>query len=183
MPIRAPPAEARRRPRSATPSVRIVRDCFGGGWRRVLPARRCAGWEPITHQRQHVGPARGVVAVLAQAMLRRHHCLRPGLSDRSQPPLEPRILDRLAPAWVADLTSIRVATTVVSLAGILDAFTRRCVGWPSSGARSRRVCPWPPWRRLSRSASRRAAASTTRLEVSTWPALRACAAGRSSGRA
>jgi putative transposase len=37
--------------------------------------------------------------------------------------------DRLDQAWVADRTSIRRPTTFVYLACLLDAFSRRCVGW------------------------------------------------------
>jgi len=41
-------------------------------------------------------------------------------------------LDRLDQAWVADLTYIRLPATFVYLAGILDAFSRRCIGWKLS---------------------------------------------------
>ena len=34
--------------------------------------------------------------------------------------------------WVADLTYIRLPPTFAYLAGILDAWSRRCVGWPLS---------------------------------------------------
>jgi len=32
-------------------------------------------------------------------------------------------------AWVADITDVRLPTTFVYLAAILDAYARRCVGW------------------------------------------------------
>jgi putative transposase len=35
-------------------------------------------------------------------------------------------------AWVADLTYIRLPTTFVYLAAILDAYSRRCIGWALS---------------------------------------------------
>ena len=35
-------------------------------------------------------------------------------------------------AWVADITYIRLPTTFVYLAAILDAYSRRCVGWALS---------------------------------------------------
>lgn len=35
-------------------------------------------------------------------------------------------------AWVADITSIRLPTTFVYLASVLDAWSRRCVGWQLS---------------------------------------------------
>jgi putative transposase len=37
--------------------------------------------------------------------------------------------ERRDQAWVADLTSIRLPTTFVYLACLLDAHSRRCVGW------------------------------------------------------
>jgi putative transposase len=41
-------------------------------------------------------------------------------------------LDRLDQAWVADSTSVRLPTTFVSLACLLDACSRRCIGWKLS---------------------------------------------------
>lgn len=35
-------------------------------------------------------------------------------------------------AWVADSTSVRLPTTCVYLACLLDAFSRRCIGWTRS---------------------------------------------------
>ena len=42
------------------------------------------------------------------------------------------VLDRLDQAWVADITSIRRPTTFVYLAAILDAYSRRGIGWELS---------------------------------------------------
>lgn len=42
------------------------------------------------------------------------------------------VLDRLDQAWVADMTYIRLPTTFVYLAAILDAYSRRCIGWALS---------------------------------------------------
>ncbi len=52
-------------------------------------------------------------------------------------PVYPNILAETAltapnQAWVADLTYIRLRTAFVYLACILDAFSRRCVGWALS---------------------------------------------------
>ena len=44
-----------------------------------------------------------------------------------------RVPDELDRAWVADLTYIRLATTFVYLAVLLDACSRRVVGWALSG--------------------------------------------------
>ena len=41
-------------------------------------------------------------------------------------------LDGLNQAWVADVTYIRLPTTFVYLAAILDAYSRRCIGWALS---------------------------------------------------
>lgn len=42
------------------------------------------------------------------------------------------VLTRVDQAWVADITSIRLPTTFVYLACVLDAFSRRYVGWKRS---------------------------------------------------
>jgi putative transposase len=39
------------------------------------------------------------------------------------------VLEKPDQAWVADITSIRLRSAFVSLACLLDAFSRRCVGW------------------------------------------------------
>ena len=38
-------------------------------------------------------------------------------------------IDRLDQAWISDITYIRLPTTFCYLAAILDAYSRRCVGW------------------------------------------------------
>ncbi len=38
-------------------------------------------------------------------------------------------IEQLDRAWVADITYIRLPTTFVYLACVLDAYSRRCVGW------------------------------------------------------
>jgi putative transposase len=42
------------------------------------------------------------------------------------------VLDRIDQAWVADITYIRLPTAFAYLAAILDAFSRRCIGWALS---------------------------------------------------
>jgi transposase InsO family protein len=44
------------------------------------------------------------------------------------------VLDHLDQAWVADLTYIRLPQAFVYLATILDAYSRRCIGWHLSRA-------------------------------------------------
>ncbi len=41
-------------------------------------------------------------------------------------------IDRLDQVWVADITYIRLPTAFVYLAAVLDAYSRRCVGWQLS---------------------------------------------------
>ncbi len=42
------------------------------------------------------------------------------------------VLDGLHQAWVSDLTYIRLPTSFVYLAAILDAYSCKCVGWALS---------------------------------------------------
>jgi putative transposase len=42
------------------------------------------------------------------------------------------VLTRTDQAWVADITSIHLPTSFVYLACVLDAFSRRCIGWKRS---------------------------------------------------
>ncbi len=46
--------------------------------------------------------------------------------------LRETVLTGLNQAWVADLTYIRLPTAFVYLACVLDAYSRRCVGWQLS---------------------------------------------------
>ena len=62
-------------------------------------------------------------------------------------PVYPNLARELAPTavnelWVADITYIRLRNEFVYLAVILDAFSRKVVGW-ALGRRSRRNCPSP----------------------------------------
>ena len=45
-----------------------------------------------------------------------------------EPPRRHRI-DGLDQVWIADITYLRLPTTFCYLAAILDAYSRRCVGW------------------------------------------------------
>jgi putative transposase len=106
---------------------RLVLEFPGYGYRRVTKALQQEGWA-VNHKR--------VLRVLRQEALlcqlqRRFvvttdsaHGLRiyPNL-------LAAATLTGLDQAWVADLTYIRLPTTFAYLACILDAWSRRCVGW------------------------------------------------------
>ena len=108
----------------------IVLEYPGYGYRRVKAQLHRDGWT-VNHKR--------VVRVMRQEALlcelqRRwtpttdsHHCLQtyPNL-------LAGQVLTRANQAWVADITYIRLPTTFVYLACVLDAWSRRCVGWQLS---------------------------------------------------
>ena len=106
---------------------RIVLEFPGYGYRRVAKTLQRAGWD-VNHKR--------VLRVMRQEALlcqleRRFvvttdaaHALRtyPNLLAGAE-------LTGSDQAWVADLTYVRLPTTFVYLACLLDAWSRRCVGW------------------------------------------------------
>jgi putative transposase len=107
---------------------RIVLDFPGYGYRRVTHALRRAGWGPLNHKR--------VLRVMREesllCQLKRRFIVTTDSThgSRTYPNLlKGATLDRLDQAWVADLTYIRLPTTFVYLACILDAYSRRCIGW------------------------------------------------------
>lgn len=109
---------------------RIVLDFPGYGYRRVTQALRRAGW-PVNHKR--VVHVMREEALLCQ--LKRHFVVTTDSAHgyRTYPNLVAgATLDRLDQAWVADITYIRLPTTFVYLACLLDAFSRRCIGWKLS---------------------------------------------------
>ena len=104
----------------------VVLEFPGYGYRRVTKALVREGWV-VNHKR--------VLRVMRQESLLCHlkrrfvvttdsrHALRiyPNLAR-----FEPTCPDQL---WVADITYIRLPTTLVYLACVLDAWSRRCIGW------------------------------------------------------
>jgi transposase InsO family protein len=105
----------------------LVLDLPGYGYRRVTAALRRAGWT-INHKR--------VLRVMRKESLLCQ--LRRGFvvttDSRHAHPTYPNLLAGLAltgldQAWVADLTYIHLPQAFVYLAAILDAHSRRCVGW------------------------------------------------------
>ncbi len=106
---------------------RLVLDFPGYGYRRVTQALRRSGW-PVNHKR--------VLRVMREesllCQLKRRFVLTTDSAHgyRTYPNLlAGAALDRLDQAWVADITYIRLPTAFVYLACLLDAFSRRCVGW------------------------------------------------------
>lgn len=109
---------------------RIVLEFPGYGYRRVAHALARQAWD-VKHQR--------VPRVMREESLLCHFKKRFVATTDSRHGLQtfPNLLDdlelrRLDQAWVADSTSSRLPTTFVDLASLLDAFSRRCVGWKLS---------------------------------------------------
>jgi putative transposase len=99
----------------------------GYGYRRVTKALQRDGWD-VNHKR--------VLRVMRQeallCQLQRRFVVTTDSAHRLR--TYPNLLlemDLAGPdqAWVADLTYIRLPTTFAYLACILDAWSRRCIGW------------------------------------------------------
>lgn len=106
---------------------RIILEFSGYGYRRVTHALKRQGWT-VNHKR--------VLRIMREESLLCHLKKRFVTTTNSRhgfPVYPNRLADFLltAPdqAWVADLTYIRLRSAFVYLACILDAFSRRCVGW------------------------------------------------------
>ncbi len=111
---------------------RIVLEFPGYGYRRVTKALQRDGWE-VNHKRVlRVMREEALLCQLERRFVRTTdtaHALR----------TYPNLRADLAPArpdhiWVADITYIRLPTTFAYLACVLDAWSRRCVGWELSRA-------------------------------------------------
>jgi transposase InsO family protein len=110
---------------------RIVLDFAGYGYRRVTHALRRAGWGLINHKR--------VLRVMREesllCQLKRRFVVTTDSAHgyRTYPNLlATAAVDRLDQAWIADITYIRLPAAFVYLACILDACSRRCIGWKLS---------------------------------------------------
>jgi len=111
---------------------RVVLELPGSGYRRVTTALQRDGWE-VNHQR--VFRVMRDEALLCQ--LERRFIHTTDSAHRLRP--YPNLVTDLVPArpdhiWVADITSIRLPTTFAYLACVLDAWSRRGVGWQLSKA-------------------------------------------------
>jgi putative transposase len=109
---------------------RLVLDFPGYGYRRVTRQLQRDGWN-VNHKR-----ALRVMreeSLLCQLKKRFVTTTNSGHAHRVYPNLlANRVLDGLNQAWAADVTYIRLPTTFVYLAAILDAYSRRCIGWALS---------------------------------------------------
>jgi putative transposase len=97
------------------------------GYRRITAALQRRGWE-VNHKR---------VLRLMRAdnllCLRRRRCVVT-TDSRHHLPVYPNLARALRPQavnqlWIADITYIRLRTQFVYLAVVLDAFSRRVIGW------------------------------------------------------
>lgn len=110
---------------------RIILEFAGYGYRRVTHELARRGWQ-INHKR--------VLRIMREESLLcqiKKHFVITTTNSRHGFAVYPNVLvDALlsAPdqAWVADFTYIRLRSAFVYLACILDAFSRRCVGWELS---------------------------------------------------
>jgi transposase InsO family protein len=109
---------------------RIVLECPGYGYRRVTHQLRRQGW---------VVNAKRVLRIMREESLLCHLKRRfvPTTDSRHRLGSYPNLLRGQAvgqpnQAWVADLTYIRLPTAFCYLAAILDAYSRRVVGWELS---------------------------------------------------
>ena len=108
----------------------IVLEFPGYGYRRVTKQLHREGWG-VNHKR--VLRVMREEALLCQLKRRFVVTTDSGHNHRTYPNLlEGLALDGLDQAWVADITYIRLPTSFVYLAAILDACSRKCIGWELS---------------------------------------------------
>jgi transposase InsO family protein len=106
---------------------RIVLEFPGYGYRRVTAALKREGWSV---NRKRVLRVMREESLLCQ--LRRR--FKPTTDSAHAFGVYPNLIkdtefDGLDQAWIADITYVRLPTTFCYLAAILDAYSRRCVGW------------------------------------------------------
>ncbi len=111
---------------------RLVLDFPGYGYRRVTKALQRDGWA-VNHKR--VLRVMRREALLCQLKRRFIVTTDSAHGLRTYPNLlADAVLAAPDQAWVADITYIRLPTAFVYLACLLDAYSRRCVGWHLSRA-------------------------------------------------
>ncbi len=106
---------------------RLILDFPGYGYRRVTHALQRAGWK-VNHKRVHrIMREESLLCHLKRQFVhttdsRHHFPIYPNLVN-GRTPDAPDVI------WVADLTYISLRSEFVYLATILDAYSRRCIGW------------------------------------------------------
>ena len=106
---------------------RIVLEFPGYGYRRVTAALRREGWEENHKRVLRIMREESLLCQLKRRFVpttdSAHAFGRyPNLVKDTE-------LDRLDQVWIADITYVRLPTTFCYLAAVLDAYSRRCVGW------------------------------------------------------
>ena len=98
------------------------------GYRRITALLRQDGW-PVNHKRiERIRRTDNLLCVTGRTF-------RPATTDsRHRYEVYPNLARRMVPTavnqlWVADITYVRLAEAFVYLAVVLDAFSRRVVGW------------------------------------------------------
>ncbi len=106
---------------------RIVLEFAGYGYRRVTVALRREGWT-VNHKR--------VLRIMREETLlcQIKHRFVPTTDSAHAFGRYPNLIkgieiDGLDRVWISDITYIRLPTTFCYLAAILDAYSRRCIGW------------------------------------------------------
>jgi putative transposase len=109
---------------------RLVLEFPGYGYRRVAAALRRDGWD-VNHKR--VLRVMRQEALLCQLQRRFVVTTASAHACRTYPNLlAEAVLAGPDRAWVADITYVRLPTAFAYLACVLDAWSRRCVGWQLS---------------------------------------------------
>ncbi len=105
----------------------IILEFSGYGYRRVTHALQRDGWK-VNHKR--------VLRIMREESLlcqiKRHFVQT--TDSHHHFPIYPNLVNGRTPdapdvIWVADLTYIRLQSEFVYLATVLDAYSRRCIGW------------------------------------------------------
>jgi putative transposase len=105
----------------------IVLEFPGYGYRRVSAELHRRGWT-VNHKR--------VLSIMRRESLlcQLKRRFRPTTDSAHAFGIYPNLiknteLDGLDQAWISDITYVRLPTTFCYLAAVLDAYSRRCVGW------------------------------------------------------
>ncbi len=109
---------------------RIVLAFPGYGYRRVSKQLQREGWT-VNHKR--VLRVMREESLLCQLKRRFVPTTDSGHGWRTYPNLlRDTMFDAPDQAWIADITYIRLPTAFIYLAAVLDAYSRRCIGWALS---------------------------------------------------
>jgi transposase InsO family protein len=106
---------------------RIVLQFAGYGYRRVTAQLRREGWTANGKRVLRVMREESLLCRLKRRFVvttdsQHAHCTHPNL-------LKEAVLTGIDQAWQADITYIRLPRRFCYLASVLDAYSRRCVGW------------------------------------------------------